>query len=116
LAEEVESRAESPGISERLRQQVLSKGRKLNDTELEAQIRKQRQRWTRDELTEAGMSRARELGWPNTYTFTKSLAESLTAKLGADLPVAVVRPSIVETSTHDPFAGWNDGVNKIGRA
>jgi long-chain acyl-CoA synthetase len=111
LAEEVESRAESPEISERLRQQVLSKGRKLNDTELEAQIRKQRQRWTRDELIEAGMRRSRELGWPNTYTFTKSLAESLIAKLGADLPVAVVRPSIVETSTHDPFEGWNEGVN-----
>ncbi|HMB28574.1 MAG TPA: SDR family oxidoreductase [Blastocatellia bacterium] len=111
LAGEVESRAESPEISERLRRQVLSKGRKLSDTELEAQIRKQRQRWTRDELIEAGMSRARELGWPNTYTFTKSLAESLIAKLGADLPVAVVRPSIVETSTHDPFEGWNEGVN-----
>jgi hypothetical protein len=111
LASEVESRAERPEISERLRQQVLGKGRKLSDTELEAQIRKQRQRWTRDELIEAGMRRARELGWPNTYTFTKSLAESLIAKLGADLPVAVVRPSIVETSTHDPFEGWNEGVN-----
>jgi len=111
LVREVESRAESSEVSGRLRQQVLSKGRKLSDTEFEAQIRKQRQRWTRDELIEAGMRRARELGWPNTYTFTKSLAESLIAKLGADLPVAVVRPSIVETSTHDPFEGWNEGVN-----
>jgi len=111
LAGEIESRAESSEISARLRQQVLSKGRKLSNTELEAQIRKQRQRWTRDELIEAGMRRARELGWPNTYTFTKSLAESLIAKLGADLPIAVVRPSIVETSTHDPFEGWNEGVN-----
>ena len=111
LAKEVESRGESPEIAERLRRMVLSKGRKLSDTELEAQIRKQRQRWTRDELIEAGMRRARELGWPNTYTFTKSLAESLIARLGADLPVAVVRPSIVETSTHDPFEGWNEGVN-----
>jgi alcohol-forming fatty acyl-CoA reductase len=115
LAAEVESRAESAEVSERLRQQVMDKARRQNkkpsDTEVEAQIRKQRQRWTRDELIEAGMRRARELGWPNTYTFTKSLAESLIAKLGADLPVAVVRPSIVETSTHDPFEGWNEGVN-----
>ena len=65
----------------------------------------------RARLTEAGLSRAKELGWPNTYTFTKSLAESLIAKLAADLPVAIVRPSIVETSTHDPFEGWNEGVN-----
>jgi long-chain acyl-CoA synthetase len=115
LAREVESRAESPEVAERLRQQVLSKGRgqnkKLGDAEVENQVRKQRQRWTRDELIEAGMRRARELGWPNTYTFTKSLAESLIAKLGADMPIAVVRPSIVETSTHDPFEGWNEGVN-----
>jgi len=115
LAKEIESRAETAKITEQLRQHVLNKGRqqnkKLGDTEIEAQVRKQRQRWTRDELIEAGMRRAREFGWPNTYTFTKSIAESLIAKLAADLPVAVVRPSIVETSTHDPFEGWNEGVN-----
>ena len=42
---------------------------------------------------------ALELGWPNTYTLTKSLAESLIYKYGAGLPIAVVRPAIVETST-----------------
>lgn len=111
LAKEIETRAESAEITERLRQQVLNKGRKLSESEFAAQIRKQRQRWTRDELIEAGIRRARELGWPNTYTFTKSVAESLIAKHAANLPVAVVRPSIVETSTHDPFEGWNEGVN-----
>ncbi len=111
LASEIESRAESPLITERLRQQILSKGRKFSGTEIEAQLRKQRQRWTRDELIEAGMIRAREFGWPNTYTFTKSVAESLIAGVAADLPIAIVRPSIVETSTHDPFEGWNEGVN-----
>ncbi|HEX2489790.1 MAG TPA: SDR family oxidoreductase [Blastocatellia bacterium] len=111
LAREIESRAESALVTEQLRQQVLGKRRKHNATELEAQIRKQRQRWTRDELIEAGMSRGREFGWPNTYTFTKSIAESLIASIAADLPIAIVRPSIVETSTHDPFEGWNEGVN-----
>jgi long-chain acyl-CoA synthetase len=57
------------------------------------------------------MARARELGWPNTYTFTKSLAESLIATRGAGLPVAVVRPAIVETSIAKPFLGWNEGIN-----
>ncbi len=115
LAKEIETRAESAETTERLRRQVLGKARqqnkKLGDTEIEAQIRKQRQRWTRDELIEAGMRRAREFGWPNTYTFTKSVSESLIARIGAGLPIAVVRPSIVETSTHDPFEGWNEGVN-----
>ncbi len=115
LTREIEARSESDDVTAQLRRQVLSKGRnqnkKLGDAEIEAQIGKQRQRWVRNELTETGMARAREYGWPNTYTYTKSLAESLIALRGKDLPVAVVRPSIVETSTHDPFEGWNEGVN-----
>ncbi|MHC4549165.1 MAG: SDR family oxidoreductase [Planctomycetota bacterium] len=81
-------------------------GRVMSDT----QMRKARQRWLRNELSVLGTERAQRYGWPNTYTFTKSLAESLLAKLGADLPIAVVRPSVVETSTDDPFPGWNEGV------
>jgi long-chain acyl-CoA synthetase len=115
LAEEIEARAESEEVTAQLREQVRAKpgnqSKQLGETELNAQVRKQRQRWTRNELTEAGMARARSFGWPNTYTFTKSLAESLLISRGQDLPIAIVRPSIVETSTHDPFEGWNEGVN-----
>jgi thioester reductase-like protein len=115
LARDIEERAESEEITEQLRRQVLSKGsnqkKQPGAAELDAQVRKQRQRWVRNELTEAGMARGRSYGWPNTYTFTKSLAESLIATRGKDLPIAIVRPSIVETSTHDPFEGWNEGVN-----
>ncbi len=115
LAREIEKRAESEEITEQLRGQVLDKSSRsnkpLSESEIAAQIRKQRHRWVRNELTEAGMRRAQEFGWPNTYTFTKSIAESLIVKRGAGLPIAIVRPSIVETSTHDPFEGWNEGVN-----
>ncbi|MEO6727122.1 MAG: SDR family oxidoreductase, partial [Blastocatellia bacterium] len=121
LAKKIEAHAESAEITEQLRKQVLEKGRRnskqLTESEIEAQTRKQRQRWVRSELTEAGMQRAQEFGWPNTYTFTKSLAESLIAlrvkegRNGVSLPVAIVRPSIVETSTHEPFKGWNEGVS-----
>src|SRR3979411_2037118 len=62
-------------------------------------------------LTELGTRRAAELGWPNTYTLTKSLAESLIAKYGRGLPIAVVRPAIVEPSVQEPFVGWNEGIN-----
>src|SRR5215831_15403777 len=58
-----------------------------------------------------GKRRAKELGWPNTYTLSKSLAESLLAKYGAGLPIAIVRPAIVESSTAQPFRGWNEGIN-----
>jgi long-chain acyl-CoA synthetase len=60
------------------------------------------------------LRRAQHLGWPNTYTFTKSLGESILARRGRDLPIAIVRPSIVESSERSPFTGWNEGINTSG--
>lgn len=33
-------------------------------------------------------------GYPNTYVYTKSIAEDIVKNEGKDLPVAVIRPSI----------------------
>ncbi len=107
---EIMRRAESPQVTEELRQQAREKGARLSDSTLESHVRKYRLRWTRNQMIEAGMRRAQELGWPNTYCYTKSLGESLITKLGQGLPIAMVRPSITETSTHQPFRGWNEGV------
>jgi long-chain acyl-CoA synthetase len=70
-----------------------------------------RSRPFRRALIEAGRERAKELGWPNIYTFTKALGEALLVTRGADLPIAVVRPSIVETSIEFPRRGWAEGAN-----
>lgn len=48
---------------------------------------------------------------PNTYTYTKALAEWLLVKSARDLPVVVCRPSIVVASWREPFSGWIDNVN-----
>ena len=114
VVEETERRAEGSEVTEQLRQQAQGKehaAKDLHGAALENQIRKNRVRWLRNELTEAGKRRAKELGWPNTYTLTKSLAESLLLKQGAGLPIAIVRPAIVESSTAQPFRGWNEGIN-----
>jgi thioester reductase-like protein len=114
LVKQAEERAESEEVTSGLRMQAQSKehaAKNLHGAALENQIRKNRVRWLKTYLTEAGTRRAKELGWPNTYTLTKSLAESLIAKHGAGLPVAVVRPAIVETSIAKPFLGWNEGIN-----
>lgn len=114
LIRRAEELAESPPITEQLRTEALGKehaAKDLHGTALENQIRKNRIRWLRNYLTEAGTRRAQELGWPNTYTFSKSLAESLIARHGAGLAVAVVRPAIVESSVAEPFLGWNEGIN-----
>lgn len=114
LVRNAEERAESAEVVAALRRQALGKragNEKPPGTELENLIRRNRARWLRNRLTKAGTRRARRLGWPNTYTFMKSLAESLIALRGADLPVTVVRPSIVESSIARPFRGWNEGIN-----
>jgi len=111
---EAEAKAESAAVTEELRRQALYKehaAKDLHGPPLENQIRKNRVRWLRSYLTEAGTRRALELGWPNTYTFTKGLAETLIARYGGGLPIAIVRPSIVETSVEKPFVGWNEGIN-----
>jgi long-chain acyl-CoA synthetase len=109
-----ESQAEGADVTAGLRSQSLAKehaAKGLQGAALENQIRKNRIRWLKTYLTEEGTRRAKELGWPNTYTLTKSLAESLIVKYGAGLPIAVVRPAIVETSMAKPFLGWNEGIN-----
>jgi fatty acyl-CoA reductase len=114
LVKQAEQKADGAEVTEELRQQALRKehaAKDLSGPALDNQIRKNRFRWLREYLTDAGMARAAELGWPNTYTLTKSLAESLIASHGAGLPIAVVRPAIVETSVAEPFVGWNEGIN-----
>ena len=48
---------------------------------------------------------------PNSYTFTKSIAEVVMATEGKDLPAVIVRPSIVSCTWKDPLPGWVDNYN-----
>eukprot|EP01047_Picozoa_sp_COSAG01_P035108 COSAG01_NODE_2669_length_7278_cov_3.791057_6_plen_976_part_00 len=49
-------------------------------------------------------------GMPNTYTFSKQLAEILLSKKRGDLSVAIVRPTCVGASYREPMPGWIDKV------
>ncbi|CAH0549776.1 unnamed protein product [Brassicogethes aeneus] len=48
---------------------------------------------------------------PNTYTFTKSLAECWLKENKGDLPLVIVRPSIVLSTMNGPLKGWVDNWN-----
>lgn len=52
---------------------------------------------------------------PNTYTYTKAVAESLllerSKKLLPNVPIAMVRPSIVAGIWRQPICGWVDNFN-----
>lgn len=56
------------------------------------------------------MARAKKLGWPNIYTYTKGLAEHM-IEAREDVRGTTVRPAIVECARSFPFTGWNEGVN-----
>ncbi len=113
----VEERAESPELDRALRRQALGRGGNEASAppgELDGVLKRNRARWARNRLARVGLRRAQHLGWPNTYTFTKSLGESILMRRGHDLPIAIVRPSIVESSERSPFTGWNEGINTSG--
>ena len=49
--------------------------------------------------------------FPNTYTYTKNLAENMLKQLRpSGFPLTIVRPSIVGSSIRDPVPGWIDSV------
>ncbi|XKL69644.1 hypothetical protein PGB90_007413 [Kerria lacca] len=48
---------------------------------------------------------------PNTYTYSKRLAEKLVADFYPRLPIAIARPSIVIPSWKEPLPGWVDNLN-----
>ncbi|XP_034933679.1 putative fatty acyl-CoA reductase CG5065 [Chelonus insularis] len=48
---------------------------------------------------------------PNTYTYSKRLAETLVANEYPNLPCVIVRPSIVTPAWAEPLPGWVDSLN-----
>jgi HAD superfamily hydrolase (TIGR01490 family) len=70
---------------------------------------KLREDWVRKQLVEAGRSRAQALGWPDAYAFTKALGERALVGSHPDLPITVVRPSIIESALAEPRPGWIRG-------
>lgn len=76
---------------------------------LETEVATVRTKWLNGELVRAGRERAERWGWPNAYTYTKSLGEQLLAASG--LPFTIARPACCETTSEFPFPGWNEGIS-----
>ncbi|XP_044728842.1 fatty acyl-CoA reductase 1-like isoform X2 [Chrysoperla carnea] len=49
--------------------------------------------------------------FPNTYTFTKSLAENVINDECENIPTVIYRPSIVFSTEKEPIPGWLDNLN-----
>ncbi len=68
-----------------------------------------REQWVDDRLVELGRVRAAALGWPDAYAYTKALGERALAESRGEVPVSIVRPSIIESAVADPYPGWIRG-------
>ena len=76
---------------------------------LAAKTESLRSRWVTDRMVEAGRSRAASLGWPDAYAYTKAHGECALLSQRGDLPVTIVRPSIIESALAEPAPGWIRG-------
>ncbi len=82
-----------------------------NDTYYEMTYREVEREWIKDHLSYRGRDRAAHWGWPNIYTYTKSMGERLLTANRDEVDFAIVRPAIVESAMHYPETGWNEGIN-----
>jgi long-chain acyl-CoA synthetase len=113
LAERVRDEArdamQAARFREQARKRLIEEGRDPDDLDaMGLAVARERKVWTRERLTELGMERAAWWGWPNIYTYTKSLGEQLVAAEDG-IVRSIVRPSIVESAQSYPFPGWNEG-------
>ncbi|XP_037729166.1 fatty acyl-CoA reductase wat [Drosophila subpulchrella] len=48
--------------------------------------------------------------YPNTYTYTKALAEDVVLRESGDLPLSIFRPSVIIAAHKEPVCGWIDNL------
>ncbi|CAL5212261.1 unnamed protein product [Lathyrus oleraceus] len=64
-------------------------------------------------MKDLGIKRAKMYGWPNTYVFTKAMGEMLVGTMKENLPIVIVRPTMITSTYKEPFPGWVEGVRTI---
>jgi nucleoside-diphosphate-sugar epimerase len=90
--------------------ELQNRGKRVTEHRLAHQLDALKQRWIWKQLVEEGFLRGQRHGWHDSYTMTKAMGEQLIVRERGDLPTAIVRPSIIESSLRDPEPGWLDGL------
>ena len=68
-----------------------------------------RQAWVTSQMVDNGRARASSLGFPDAYAYTKALGELAVVEARGDVPISIVRPSIIESAWSEPNPGWIRG-------
>ncbi len=90
------------------KQGLRERGEPESGEPLTRALAKVRRKYEEKELARAGTERAHHWGWPNTYTYTKSIGEQILAASG--LRWCIARPAVIESSMTFPVPGWNEGI------
>jgi len=96
-------------FAEQARKNLLRRGEPSEGPAFEDELSRVKRKFISDLLIDAGTDRATHWGWPNIYTYTKSIGEQVIARSG--LPFAIGRPACCETTLRFPFPGWNEGIS-----
>jgi HAD superfamily hydrolase (TIGR01490 family) len=107
----VEAASRKPEMLDRFMERARRQHRRAGPMEVSGAAEEHRQEWVGRRLVEYGRARAQSLGWPDIYTFTKALGERAVEELAAahEIPLSVVRPSIIESALERPYPGWIEG-------
>jgi fatty acyl-CoA reductase len=108
---DVEAASRKPELLERFLVDAAKEHSRAGPTTVAEDAERRRKDWMTTRLVEYGRQRARSLGWPDVYTFTKAMGERAVEELAAEeqLPLSIVRPSIIESALLHPSPGWIDG-------
>ena len=109
LRSDAEAESRRPEMLTRFRAEARTELGAAGAPALAAKTEQRRERWVTDRLVEAGRSRAASVGWPDAYAYTKALGEQALAESKGDVPVSIVRPSIIESALAEPRPGWIRG-------
>ena len=96
-------------FEEQARKNLLARSEPTEGAAFADEFKKVKRRFVADRLIESGTDRATHWGWPNIYTYTKSIGEQVIALSG--LPFTIVRPACCESTVAYPFPGWNEGIS-----
>ncbi|HXF57570.1 MAG TPA: HAD-IB family hydrolase [Actinomycetota bacterium] len=107
----VEAASRKPEMLERFLERARGEHGRAGPQEVAAAAEELRREWVDRRLVQYGRARARSLGWPDVYTFTKALGERAAEEVAgeAGLPLSIVRPSIIESALRHPYPGWIEG-------
>ena len=113
LSEQVRNEANQPERLDQFRREALRNLGAVTGDKLNGQIDIAREKWVEQRLIDEGLKRAHARGWNDTYTYMKALGEQMITKMRGDLPTAIIRQSIMESSLEDPEPGWLGGTLRM---